>query len=59
MRIKDYFLIALLAFTTFTTTSCSSDDDGNQITIIDDDLFIGVGKWKIKVTSGISNKSIA
>lgn len=59
MRIKDYFLIALLAFTTFTTTSCSSDDDGNQITIIDDDLFIGVGKWKIKAPNGISNKSIA
>ena len=59
MRIKDYFLIALLAFTTFTTTSCSSDDDGNQITVIDDDLFIGVGKWKIKAPNGISNKSIA
>ena len=57
MRIKDYLLIALLAFTTFTTTSCSSDD-GDQIAVVDD-VWNGVGKWKIKPPNGFSNKSIA
>ena len=59
MRIKDYLLTAILALAALTTISCSSDDDSDQITIVDDGLFIGVGKWKIKAPNGISNKSIA
>ena len=59
MRIKNYLLTAILALAALSTISCSSDGDGDQITIVDDDLFIGVGKWKIKAPSGISNKSIA
>ena len=59
MTIKKYFLTAILALATLTIISCGSSDDVDEIAIVDDDLFIGVGKWKIRAPSGISNKSIA
>jgi hypothetical protein len=57
MKIKNYLLTAILALAALTTISCSPDDDQTAIV---DDVFIGVGKWKIKKSlNSSSNKSIA